>query len=201
MKGALVIRTALDSDDLSVFKPPADFILTYSDLVIDAAAFEREYPGVQVVYIDRGIGDPDDKATIIDAETGAYRTDQVAEWYDRKAAKKAAYLTYYANRSNLLAIEADIGGRHMYRWVATLDGTIVIPGFSPLRGPDLVQTTSAAQLGFHADFSLVLNPGWHPSPDNPKLAQMNTIAADASRDLSMVAGRLSSLEAMVKSMQ
>jgi hypothetical protein len=197
----MTIRTALDSDDLSVFDPPADFILTYSDLVVDAAAFEREHPGRQVVYIDRGSGDPSNKATIIDVEPGAYRTDQVAEWYDRKTAARMAYLTYYANRSNLLAIEADIGGRHMFRWVATLDGTIVIPGFSPLRGPDLVQTTPAAQLGFHADFSLVMNPGWHPSPDNPKIAQMNTIAADASRDLTMVAGRLSSLEAMLKSMQ
>jgi hypothetical protein len=47
----------------------------------------------------------------------------------------------------------------------------------------------------------VFNPGWHPSPADPKLAQMTTIAADASRDLAVTAGRMSSLSAMINAMQ
>jgi hypothetical protein len=196
-----MIRTAIDSDDLSQLNPPATFGLVYSDLVTDAAALEREHGGKQLVYIDRGMGDPDNKASIIDVETGAYRPADVPGWYDRKTAAHVAYLTYYANRGNHLTVEAALAGRHMFRWIATLDGTIVVAGFAPLAGPDLVQTTGAAQLGLHADFSLVLNPGWHPSPADPSIAQMKTIAADASRDLAMTAGRMSSLSAMIGAMQ
>lgn len=196
-----MIRTALDSDQLNQFGTSVNFVLVYSDLVADPAAFEREYPNKQVVYIDRGTGDPGDKASIIDVEKGAYDPSHVAAWYDRKASAHVAYLTYYVNRSNLRTVENNLQGRRMYRWVATLDGTLAIEGFAPLSGPDLVQALPAASIGIHADFSLVMNPGWHPSPEDPKLAQMTTIAADASRDLAATAGRLSSLSAMIRAMQ
>jgi hypothetical protein len=196
-----MIRTALDSDQLTVFGPITDFILTYSDLVTDPAGFEKDHPGKQVVYIDRGIGDPDDKASIIDAETGAYRYDQVADWYDRKAHAHVAYLTYYCDRSGIPSVESNLNGRRMYRWIATLDGTLHVAAFAPLAGPDLVQFANSAAVGIHADMSLVFNPGWHPSPADPKLAQMTTIAADASRDLAVTAGRMSSLSAMINAMQ
>jgi hypothetical protein len=196
-----MIRTALDSDQLNVFTPAVNFILTYSDLVTDPAEFEHVNIDKQVIYIDRGMGDPDNKASVIDAETGAFRYDQVAGWYDKKASSHVAYLTYYCDRSGVASVEANLAGRRMYRWIATLDGTVHIAGFAPLAGPDLVQIANAAMLGIHADFSLVMNPGWHPSPADPALAQMITLAKDASRDLTMISGRMSSLSAMINAMQ
>jgi hypothetical protein len=195
-----MIRTALDSDSLSAFGIQVDFALTYSDLVTDPAAFEAEHPRKQVVYIDRGNGDPGNKASIIDVETGAHRIADIAPWYDHKTAAHVAYLTFYVNRSNMLAAEAAVGGRHMFRWVATLDGTIVIPGFTPLVGPDLVQIAGASATGIHADFSLVLNPGWHPSPQPAHLAQMGLIAGNAARDLAATTAQMSSLSAMIKAL-
>lgn len=195
-----MIRTALDSDSLLAFGIQVDFALTYSDLVTDPAGFEAEHPRKQVVYIDRGNGDPGNKASIIDVETGAHRIADIAPWYDHKAAAHVAYLTFYVNRSNLLAAEAAVGGRHMFRWLATLDGTIVIPGFTPLVGPDLVQIAGASATGVHADFSLVLNPGWHPSPQPDHIAQAGMVAGNVSRDLAAAAGQLSSLSAMIKAM-
>ena len=40
-------RTAIDSDVLSDLTAPADFHLTYSDIVPDPAAFEAERPRTQ----------------------------------------------------------------------------------------------------------------------------------------------------------
>jgi hypothetical protein len=185
-----MIRLAIDSDNLADLTADVDFIITYSDLVHDAAAFEAEHPGRQCVYIDRGNGDPGDKATIIDVETGAYNPSHLSGWYDAKAAAKLAYLTYYCNRATLPAIQAVIGGRHMWRWIAVLDGTIAIAGFVPWQSPDLIQLLGAPQLGVHADLSLVLSPSWHPAPPAPKLASAMMHIQDAGRDASKAASEL-----------
>jgi hypothetical protein len=187
----MTIRTALDSDDWGDINVAVDFLLAYSDQVPDSLTFERAHPNHQVVYIDRGHGDPGFKASIGDFESGALQIDQVASWYDAKAKAKVAFLTHYSDRSNLASITAHLGGRNMYRWVATLDGTVNISGFVPMVGPDLVQTTPASMLGIHADLSLVMNPGWHPTPKPSQLASAQATLSDAQRDLTATAGRLS----------
>lgn len=189
------IRIALDSDDLSVFGAPCDFILTYSDLVHDGVAFAAEHPGKQIEYIDRGMGDPGGKATIIDVETGAHTVASIPAWYDAKAAKHLPYLTYYCNRSTLPGVQAVIGSRHMWRWIATLDGTVAVHGFSPLQGPDLVQCTPAVHLGFHADLSLVLSPSWHPAPVSTHLGAAVLAAQNAGRDIAGAAAALAVIQA------
>lgn len=185
-----MIRLAIDSDNLADLTADVDFIITYSDLIHDRAAFEAEHPGRQCVYIDRGNGDPEDKATIIDVETGAHTTSSLPGWYDRKAAAKHAYLTYYCDRSTLPAVQSVIGGRHMWRWIATLDGTLAIPGFIPWQSPDLIQILGEPRLGVHADLSLVLSPSWRPAPPAPKLASAMVHIQDAARDASKVASEL-----------
>jgi hypothetical protein len=196
-----VIRTALDSDQLDVFNADVDFIFAYSDIVPDAVAFERRYPNHTVAYIDRGLGDPGNKASIADVETGALQPDQLPDWYDQKAKARIAWLTFYCNRSNLATVHAHLGSRNMFRFVATLDGTIVIPGFVPLVGPDIVQITDAAHLGIHADFSLVLNPGWRPTPRPSALAGALADVGNAQRDLTGIAANLSGVQALLKQME
>jgi hypothetical protein len=194
-----MIRTALDSDDLSAFSPHVDFILTYSDLVPDAAAFEAEHKGQRVVYLDRGNGDPGDKATIIDVERGTYNPSHVPAWYDYKAARKLPFLTYYCQRSTVAAVQAVIGGRHMYRHIATLDGSLNVPGFTLFESPDLVQAFPAAMLGIHADLSLVFCPTWRPAEPTAELAKALITTQDIARDLANAAAGANILAALIRS--
>lgn len=186
-----MIRTAIDSDDLTVFTYPADFILTYSDLVTDPAAFGAAHPSAQVVYIDRGLGDPGGKASIADVETGALSPADVPGWLDRKAAAGVQYLTVYMNRANRAAVDAAAGNRRPFRWVATLDGTLAIAGLTPLRAPSLVQFAGEQQTGIHADLSLVFNPGWHPSPVPQDPAVIAAAVAAVTGDLVAISVRAS----------
>jgi hypothetical protein len=192
-----MLRTALDSDNLADFSPHTDFILTYSDLVPDAAVFEAAHRGQQVAYIDRGMGDPGNKASIIDIERGTHTVAELAPWHDFKAAHKVQYLTWYASRSNVDAINAALGGRRMYRWIATLDGTLAIPGFQPLVGPDLVQLLPDTRIGIHADFSIVLSPTWRPAPLPPQMASALTDAQDIGNNLAAAATSLNRLKAII----
>lgn len=160
-------RTALDSEDLSAFNDSTDFILTYSDLITDPHGFESAHPAQTVVYIDRGLGDPGTKATIADVERFALSPADLPAWYDERNARHMAFLTVYSDRSTIPAVNAAIGNRPVSRWIATLDGTMHIDGFVPMKWPALVQTANSAMTGIHADFSVVLADGWHPSPLTP----------------------------------
>lgn len=158
-----MIRTAQDSEDLHAFTHNTDFILTYSDLLTDTREFEAEHPGQQVRYIDRGLGDPGGKATIIDIETGARTIRDLVPWYEQKLANHLTYITMYVNRSNIVAANAALGSRPINRWVATLDGTLHVDGFTPMEWPALVQIADSARTGINADLSLVMAPGWNPT--------------------------------------
>jgi hypothetical protein len=198
---AAMIRTALDSDQLDAFSAGTDFIITYSDLVNDAGAFESRHPLAQVVYIDRGQGDPGYKASIIDVETGLFQPDHIPGWYDAKVKARIPFLTFYCNRSSVASCQAVLGGRHMWEWIATLDGTMAIAGYTPLFSPALIQVAGSNMTGIHADFSLVLSPSWHPTPSPQRLAAaLNTVEA-AARSAATVAGDLNSVMGTLKSLQ
>lgn len=176
-----MIRTALDSDVAADLTSNVDFLLVYSDLVTDPTGFERAHPTQQVVFIDRGMGDPGNKASIIDVERGAYTVAQIPAWYDAKAKARVPFLTIYHDRSNTTGVTAALAGRHAYRWVATLDGTLHIAGFNPMRQPDLVQVLPSAALGIHADLSLVLCETWRPTPPPAQIARALADLQESSR--------------------
>lgn len=192
-----MIRLALDSDQPEHIPATVDFVLTYSDLVLNAHAFEQARPGQQVAFIDRGQGDPGDKATIIDVETGAYTPAHLPKWYDLKAKNGHRYLTYYCNRSTFPVANKALGGRQMFRWIATLDGTAHIDGFDPLGGPDLVQILGADSVGVHADMSLVLNPLWRPSPVPQMLKSALSDVNKAQHDVTALHAALNPLRALI----
>lgn len=156
------IRFMLDSDQPSALTMHAGIVATYSDLITDAAAFEAALSGADVVYIDRGLGDPGNKATIMDVETGALSVSDAPVLFDTWHSQNRTFITGYVNRGNLAAFNAAMGKRQVWRWVATLDGTVHIDGDEPLFAPAIVQCLSADMLGIHADGSLVLNDLWHP---------------------------------------
>ncbi len=194
-------RTALDSDHLDVFTYPADFILTYSDLVTDPQGFAAAHPGRQIVYIDRGLGDPGLKASIADVEKGALTLADMPAWLDERAARGVPYLTMYVNRSNLAAADAAVAPRKPWRWVATLDGTLAIAGLVPLRAPALVQFAGENLTGVHADMSLVLNGQWRPSPA-PALPQWVIDAAgQAEAGLGQAIQEVTQVQALLRTIK
>lgn len=161
------IRFGLDSDILGDLEAVADVLMTYSDLVPNdqaLAELHAKFPRSEIVLIDRGLGDPTGKASVLDVETGAATIGDAPSWYDRKHAEGIRYLTIYSDRNNVAAISQAMGDRHYFRWVATLDGTVVINAFDPLHAPAVVQCLTAAMLGIHADGNLILEDGWHPQP-------------------------------------
>jgi len=159
----------LDTDTptaVTNLKVRAPILATYADLVVGGAVtlaeLEREWG--QVLLIDRGLGDPLGKASIIDIERGTHAATDAPAWYDRQHAAGVHYLTVYANRASQAAVNAAMGGRQFYRWIATLDGTAHVPPYAAGTAPAAVQILGATQLGFHADLSLVLEPWWQPAP-------------------------------------
>ena len=159
-----MIRTAFDSDVIGAVPQSADFVFLYSDAVPDLAAAQAEFPRSTVLLIDRGLGDPGLRATLADVERFALTVADIPRWYDERHAAGRQYLTIYNSRDLLPAVIQALNGRPASHWVATLDGTVHIDGWPPLQGPALVQCLGEAQLGIHADFSLVLRDDWHPVP-------------------------------------
>jgi len=191
------IRFMIDTDDLSVLTDHVQLQATYSDLVTDPATLAGKFPHSIIIYIDRGLGDPGDKATIFDVERGALTVAQAVNEYDRKHAQGIRELTVYCDRSTLPAVNAAFGARQVYRWVATLDGTAHIDGHKPLESPAAVQCLSAAMLGIHADGSLVFQDGWHRQAEvaDPKVVKADLTAIGG--ELSKTAADLHELAAAI----
>lgn len=156
-------RCMLDTDDLSKLDGQFELLATYSDLVTDPAELESHFPDSLILYIDRGLGDPGNKATIGDFETGALTVADVPTFLDRKKAEGKKYPTCYSSRDPMDAITQAAAGRPFWRWIATLDGTLFIVGFKPLSGPAAVQILPSQKLDYHADFSVVLEDDWNPT--------------------------------------
>jgi len=160
-----MIRLMLDSDNLLDLPAGiAPLLATYSDLLPTHAALNQladRHPDSEVILIDRGLGDPLGLASVADVETGSLSVSRIREWHSRKTAQHIQDITVYCSRDWLPAVEGALSGLAWFKWLATLDGTCALPGFTPLRAPAAVQCFSAAMLGIHADGSLVLEDQWH----------------------------------------
>ena len=172
-----MIRVMLDTDVLADLDGHFEILATYTDLIPDMAALDRlraEFPDSTVILIDRALGDPTGQATIADVEPGAMMIDQLPGWVSEKRAAKPAgweYLTAYSDRNDLPAIKA-IQHEGLWHWVATLDGTAVISGYTPMHAPAAIQILGESQIGIHGDLSLVLEDAWHPRRPFPAAADI-----------------------------
>lgn len=189
-----MIRVAFDSDDLAALPNSAPILLTYSDIVPDLGLIQAVHPHSTIILIDRGLGDPGLRATVADVETGALTPADLPHWYDERHAAGRQFLTVYNNRDTMPAVLTALAGRPAFHWVATLDGTVHIPGFVPLQGPALVQILGANQLGIHADLSLVLRDDWHPIPPAIEPAAVGRDLAIAKAGNQQVAQALARLQ-------
>jgi hypothetical protein len=151
-------RLMYDSDSIAALRQlradGAGLVATYADLVTPQV--EQEF-GTSLAVIDRGMGDPLRLARIGDFETGALNPSNAAAWWDEHTGR--GELTVYANRATMPTVLSVLGhGRAAWRWWATLDGTMRIPG-----NPNaMVQFAGAAATGVHADCTVIYHPGWKP---------------------------------------
>jgi hypothetical protein len=158
-----MIRLMFDSDVIADL-PRNALAATYSDLIPDQAALTKlkaEFP-LGLVLIDRH-GDPTGAASVLDVETSLHTPADIPGWLDRKKTQGITG-TVYCNRSNLAACDTAAGTRQHYRWIATLDGTMRIPGFPAGKSPAAVQFANEHMLGFHCDASVIWQDQWHPAP-------------------------------------
>src|SRR5689334_19515855 len=102
-----MIRVMLDtdqSDQLTASKIRAPILATYADQVDARVLADLKSSWEQVVLIDRGLGDPLSKATVIDIERGTHVPGDAAAWYDRQHAAGLRHLTVYSGRDAMPAI-------------------------------------------------------------------------------------------------
>lgn len=159
-----MIRVMADSDQLDALHINVGIVATYSDLIHDFAAWAGQHPGKSCVLIDRGLGDPTGQARIFDVERWSLTPADVKGRLEAKKAAGLSGLTVYANRSTMPQVDALNPGGGYYRWFATLDGSLAIPGFTPLETPAAVQAIPAAWTGLHVDLSLVFEDSFYPCP-------------------------------------
>lgn len=177
----------IDSDQPDAIPGDAPIAATYADLIPDLAALtalERKREGRPLVLIDRGMGDPTGRASVIDVETGAHAAADIPAWWDKQNAAGIPWLTVYCTRDGLPGAHAQIGDRLAWLWVATLDGTafVTAPAGARLAG---VQVLGAPALGYHADLSIITDGAWQPAAAvdrlRANLADMHGIVGQLTR--------------------
>lgn len=193
-----MIRTMIDSDDLSALGTRSHIVATYADLVTDLTELEQRHHGQIVVLIDRGLGDHTGQASVYDIENHAGSVQHFPVWYDQQHAKGVKFLTAYSDRNTIPAIKAVSGTRNPFHWVATLDGTCHIDGWPALHGPAAIQFAGAAQVGTHVDLSLVLEDNWHPAPGALNVDTARHLVAATSNDIASATSHLHRISALLR---
>lgn len=183
-------RLMFDSDVIADL-PRNTMCATYADLIHDHASLDNLRAEFRhgLLLIDRH-GDPLDVADILDVERGLHGVSDAPAWLDHRQSQGKTG-TLYCNRSTLPQLDAAVGTRHHFRWIATLDGTMHISGFKAGKTPAAIQFANAATLNFHCDGSVVWQDGWHPSPDvwqgsNTLLHGLQTILTDLENCITIV---------------
>ena len=145
-----------DSDDPAVLEEPIfndSRVATYADLLTPAIVAKF---GRRLAVIDRGHGDPMNRAHIVDVERGVLSIEQGAAKVKGWVAEHRPYVTAYVNRSNRPAMRAALGSIDPFWWEATLDGTMNVQDSYTA----MVQFAGEAAFGLHVDVSIVYHTGW-----------------------------------------
>lgn len=161
-------RLLFDSVTPAAIPPGAQMVGGYVNGAYTwSSADWNRFPGAEQVRINV-TGDPS-LGNALDVETGDATPGQAPRWYDARHAAGIRNLAVYCNRATLPAVNAAMGARPFYRWIATLDGTM-----RPGGNADAVQFAGAAAAGIAADISVVWTGSWHGPPAAPKLTSWAT---------------------------
>lgn len=177
----------VDTDEPAVLASPqfdGCLVATYADILTPEIIAGY---GQRLVVIDRGLGDPHHMATVADVEPGALSVAHAAERVREWNAAGVPFPTVYHDRAIDGEMTAALGTERCFRWIATLDGTLV----PDVPRHDVVQFAGAATVGLHADLSIVWNHGWHPQAAGP--------TAGAVRQVKIIADAISKQAAALES--
>lgn len=152
-------------------------IATYADLLTPAIVAAA---GGRLLVIDRGHGDPLNKATIADIEPGLLSVAQGAAKIRQWKGEGRPYPTAYHDRALEGEVTAALSGVPFWTWLATLDNTLHPGGY----GAAAVQFAGETALGFHADVSIVWDDRWNPLPLGPAASAVSAVKLAANRALS-----------------
>lgn len=161
-----MIRIMFDSTTPDAIPAGAELVATYADgrYAVPEREVRARWPRAALIRTcvtgDHGVGD------CLDVETGDATPADTPAWIAARHAAGIEFVTIYANRSTMPAVEeacrkAGVGG--WWKWVATLDGSLNVGGFAPFTGPAAVQALGAAAAGVNVDVSFVYEDGWHPT--------------------------------------
>lgn len=160
-----MIRVMFDSTNISDIPPyvdsPYTLIATYCNGIgyVSLKDVAARFPKSRLPRINV-TGDPSQGGDVLDVENGDATVADIDPWVTARQTAGAGNLAVYCNRSNLSAVLAS--RTRFYVWVATLDGTLHIAGYTPLQGPAAIQFAPAPAIGLNVDASLVFNDNWHP---------------------------------------
>src|ERR1035437_153641 len=148
------MRLMYDSTNINDIPADAQMVAYYVDgsWPVSAAAVRARFPNAVLLTITVG---NTENADIIDRESGDASAAYAAGWVRRRN-NLGIRPTVYCNRSSRAEVEADCAGLSYDLFIATLDGVEVMQP-----GAVATQTQGQAQLGIHADRSMV-NDTWHP---------------------------------------
>jgi hypothetical protein len=158
------MRVLIDSTTpLQSIPDTAEMVGTYCNgrFAIPLHVVKARWPKAKHVRInidaDPNLGD------CLDIETGDATPNHLDEWAKARLAGGVPpeNLAVYCNRATLPAVQ-QATKLHLFHWVATLDGNLVIAGYRPLHSPAAVQAINANMAGANVDISLVFEDGWHP---------------------------------------
>lgn len=175
-------RIMFDSTDPSAIPADASLVAGYVDgpqSQWPAAAWSM-FPHAELVRINV-TGDPDHGGDVLDVERFDATPDLAPVWFDARTKAGARGLAIYCDRNTLPAVTQAMGQRSYFRWIATLDGTLHIDGYTPLEGPAAVQFANAIMAGRNVDLSLVMSDYFHPQPS---LAQIIATAKATQTEVS-----------------
>jgi hypothetical protein len=155
----MTFRLMYDSDQIGVClelaRAGAPLVASYADVITPAHLEAAKAAGSRLVAIDRGQGDPHQLARVGDFERGALTAIHAGAWWDEH--QDRGPLTVYADRTTMPGLLRALGPkRPVWRWWATLDGTMRIA----VNPAAMVQFADANATGVHADCTVIYHPGW-----------------------------------------
>jgi len=160
-----MIRIMADSVSLDALEqvPGAALVATYANgkYAVPLATVQARFPGRVGPRINID-GDPN-YGDCLDVERFDATPGSIPAWAQARRRFGITNLSVYCGQGTLAQVLAVNAGVDLYHWVATLDGSLVIPGFPPTRGPAAVQAINAQAAGLNIDISLVFEDGWYRS--------------------------------------
>lgn len=170
-----------DSDNPAVLANPlfdGCRVATYADLLTTQILAQF---GARLVVIDRGHGDPMNRAHVVDCESGAVSVAEAGDKVRQWNSEGRGHVAVYCDRADWDAVLSACLPVKPYMWIATLDGTLDPDG----KWPSAVQFDGETTIGIHVDVSVVYDETWVPIVSSANAQQVAAVRGDVAQLLTL----------------